>query len=136
MTAKKCTKKRDARAKLFFCQSKPVSIAFSPFSMSLPSLSLLLQLPIVYKRVYFVKDINMTRKDEKNSKRLYRSSGKEKQIRCLVLTFWQKRELTPHFHFAVLQWRQRNVLLAVTVVVVVVAQASYSLQKSLLCKGG
>ena len=25
-----------------------------------------------------------------NSKRLYRSSGKEKQIRCLVLTFWQK----------------------------------------------
>ena len=33
-TAKKCTKKHDARAKLLFCQSKP--LAFLPFS--LPSL--------------------------------------------------------------------------------------------------
>ena len=40
-TAKKCTKKRDARAKLLFCQSK--AIAFLPFS--LPSLSLLVKLP-------------------------------------------------------------------------------------------
>ena len=40
-TAKKCTKKRDARAKLLFCQSKP--IAFLPFS--LPSPSSLLKLP-------------------------------------------------------------------------------------------
>ena len=38
MTAKKCTKKRDARAKLLFCQSKP--IAFLPFSLPSP-LSLL-----------------------------------------------------------------------------------------------
>ena len=37
MTAKKCTKKRDARAKLF-CQSKP--IAFLPFSLPSPSSSL------------------------------------------------------------------------------------------------
>ena len=35
MTAKKCTKTRDARAKLLFCQSKP--IAFSPFSLMSPS---------------------------------------------------------------------------------------------------
>ena len=32
---KKCTKKRDARAKLFFCQSK--AIAFLPFSLLSPS---------------------------------------------------------------------------------------------------
>ena len=31
LTAKKCTEKRDARAKLLFCQSKP--IAFLPFSL-------------------------------------------------------------------------------------------------------
>ena len=40
-TAMKCTKKRVARAKLLFCQSKP--IAFLP--ISLPSLPLLLKLP-------------------------------------------------------------------------------------------
>ena len=34
MTAKKCTKKRDARAKLLFYQSKP--IAFLPFSLTSP----------------------------------------------------------------------------------------------------
>ena len=39
MTAKICTKKRDARAKLLFCQSKP--IAFLPFSLT----SSLLKLP-------------------------------------------------------------------------------------------
>ena len=41
-TAKKCTKKRDARAKLFLCQSKP--IAFLPSSLTSPSS--LLKLPI------------------------------------------------------------------------------------------
>ena len=40
--AKKCTKKRDARAKLLFCLSKP--FAFLPFSLTSPSS--LLQLPI------------------------------------------------------------------------------------------
>ena len=35
MTAKKCTKKRDARAKLLFYRSKPV--AFLPFSKTSPS---------------------------------------------------------------------------------------------------
>ena len=40
-TAKKCTKKSDARAELLLCQSKP--IAFLPFL--LPSLSSLLKLP-------------------------------------------------------------------------------------------
>ena len=42
-TANKCTKKRDARAKLLFCQSKPV--AFLSFSFSLPSPSSLPNLP-------------------------------------------------------------------------------------------
>ena len=40
--AKKCAKKRDARAKLLFCQSK--LIALSPFSLTPPSS--LLKLPI------------------------------------------------------------------------------------------
>ena len=35
MTAKKCTKKRDVRAELLICQSKP--IAFLPFSLPLPT---------------------------------------------------------------------------------------------------
>ena len=43
MTAKKCTKKRDARAELLFCQFKP--IAFLPFSLTSPSS--LLKLPYV-----------------------------------------------------------------------------------------
>ena len=38
--AKKCTEKRDARAKWLFCQSKPN--AFSPFSLLSPLSSLLL----------------------------------------------------------------------------------------------
>ena len=44
VTLKKCTKKRDTRAKLLFCQSKPV--VFLPFSLTLAS-SLLLKLPII-----------------------------------------------------------------------------------------
>ena len=34
MTAKKCRKKRDARAGLLFSQSKPRPIAFLPFSLT------------------------------------------------------------------------------------------------------
>ena len=45
MTAKKCTKKRDARAKLLFCESKPID--FLPFSLTSPSS--LLKLPYVTK---------------------------------------------------------------------------------------
>ena len=48
VTAKKCTKKRDARAKLLFCQSKP--IAFLPFSLPSPSLLLKLPVKVVQKR--------------------------------------------------------------------------------------
>ena len=47
MTAKKCTKKHYARAKLLFCLSKP--IAFLPFS--LPSPSSLLKLTTIGGRV-------------------------------------------------------------------------------------
>ena len=42
-----------------------------------------------------------------NSKRLYQSSGKEKESRCLVFTFSTKREIR-HFHVVVVQWGQRN----------------------------
>ena len=45
-TAKKCTKKRDARAKLLFCQSKPIGLL--PFS--LPSPSSLLKLPNIRRK--------------------------------------------------------------------------------------
>ena len=58
--AKKMYKKRDARGKTFFCQSKPVSIAFLPFSLPLLSSSSFLKLPIVHKRVCFVNDVNKT----------------------------------------------------------------------------
>ena len=60
MVAKKCTKKRDALGKSFFCQSKPVSIAFLPFMLPLLSLSSLLKVPFVYKRVCFVNGVNKT----------------------------------------------------------------------------
>ena len=58
--AKKCTKKRDARVKLFFCQSKPVGIAFLPFMLLLLLSSLFLKLLIVHKRVFFVNSVNKT----------------------------------------------------------------------------
>ena len=45
---------------------------------------------------------------ELNSKRLYRSSGKGKESRCLVFTYSIKREIW-HFHVVVVQWLQRNV---------------------------
>ena len=35
VTGKKCTKKRDARAGLLFCQSKPIAVL--PFSLTSPS---------------------------------------------------------------------------------------------------
>ena len=41
-------------------------------------------------------------------KRLYRSSGKGKEIRCLVFTSPTKREIR-QCHVLVMQWRQRNV---------------------------
>ena len=58
--AKKCTKKRDARAKLLFCQSKPISIVFLPFMLPLLSPLSFLKLPIVHKGFCFVKDVNKT----------------------------------------------------------------------------
>ena len=47
-----------------------------------------------------------------NSKRLYQSSGKGKETRCLVFTPSTKRE-TRHFHVVVGQRRQRNVQISV-----------------------
>ena len=43
-----------------------------------------------------------------NSKRLYQTSGKDKESRWLVFTSWTKRE-NRHFHVVVVQRRQRNV---------------------------
>ena len=43
-----------------------------------------------------------------NFKKLYQSSGKEKQRRCLVFTSSKKREIWP-FYIVVVQWLQRNV---------------------------
>ena len=45
---------------------------------------------------------------ELNSKRLYLSSGKEIESRCLVFSASEKREIR-QFHVVVLHWRQRNV---------------------------
>ena len=45
---------------------------------------------------------------ELNSKRLYQSSGKEKESCSLVFTSSTKHEIR-HFHILVVQWRQRNV---------------------------
>ena len=45
---------------------------------------------------------------ELNSKRLYRSSGKEKESPCLVFTSSTQREIR-HFHVVVVQRRQRKV---------------------------
>ena len=50
MTATKCTKKRDARAKLLPCQSKPV--VFLPFLFSSPSLLVKLPLVVIQKFCY------------------------------------------------------------------------------------
>ena len=49
MTAKKCTKKHYAHAKLLICLSKP--IAFLPFSLPSPSPSSLLKLTTIGGRV-------------------------------------------------------------------------------------
>ena len=45
---------------------------------------------------------------ELNSKRLYQSSEKDEESRCLLFTSSTKGEIT-HFHVVVVQWRQRNV---------------------------
>ena len=45
---------------------------------------------------------------ELNSKRLYQSSGKEKESRCIEFVSSTKREIR-HFHVVVVQWRRRNV---------------------------
>ena len=46
---------------------------------------------------------------ELNSEILYRSPGKEKEIRCLVFTSSTKREIR-HFHVVVVQWWQKKSL--------------------------
>ena len=45
---------------------------------------------------------------ELNCRRLYQSSGKEKESRCPLFTSSTKREIR-NFHVVVVQWRQSNV---------------------------
>ena len=45
---------------------------------------------------------------ELNSKRLYGSSRKEKENRCLVFTSYRKREIR-HFYVVVVQWRKKEI---------------------------
>ena len=60
----------------------------------------------LFQLVQFVKCWQMFL--ELNSWRLYRSSEKEEESRCLVSMSSTKREIR-HFHVVVVQWRQRNV---------------------------
>ena len=68
--------------------------------------ALLQTLLCLFQLVQFVKCWQIVL--ELNSKRLYQSSGKEKESRCLVFTSSTKREIR-HFHVVVVQRRQRNV---------------------------
>ena len=63
----------------------------------------------LFHLVPFVKCWQFSR--ELNSKRLYLSSGKEKESRCLVFTVFtssEKRGIR-QFHVVIVHWRQRNV---------------------------
>ena len=68
--------------------------------------ALLQTLSRLFHLVQFVKCWQMF--VEFNFKRRYQSSGKEKWSRCLVFTSSTKREIR-HFHFVVVQRRQRRV---------------------------
>ena len=54
-----------------------------------------------------IKSSNVGHVLELNSKRLFRSSGKEKESRCVVITSSTKREIW-YVHVVVVQCRQRN----------------------------
>ena len=73
--------------------------------MSDRELALLQNLLGLFHLVQFVKCWQIFL--ELNSKRLYQSSGKEKESRCLVFTSSKKREIR-HFHVVVVRGRQRN----------------------------
>ena len=60
-------------------------------------------LPPLFHLIQFVKSWQFFL--ELNSKRLYRSSGKEKESPCLVFKSSEKREIG-HLHIVVVQWLQ------------------------------
>ena len=78
--SKEMYKKVGCTCKVVFCQSKPISIAFLPLSLSLLSPSPLLKLPIVYKRLGFVK------------KKTVLQLLSLKESSCLVLVLYGKRQ--------------------------------------------
>ena len=62
----------------------------------------------LYRAYYIlIKSSNVGHVLELNSKRLFRSSGKEKESRCVVITSSTKREIW-YVHVVVVQCRQRN----------------------------
>ena len=101
--------------KVVFCQSKPISIAFLPFSLSLLSSSPLLKLPIVYKRVCFVKGVNKAK--QYNNYFLWKKvvvlfssiTGKDNSLLlfCLVHVLYKTREIR-HLITSLLLQRTKN----------------------------
>ena len=62
----------------------------------------------LYRAYYIsIKSSNVGHVLELNSKRLFRSSGKEKESRCVVITSSTKREIW-YVHVVLVQCRQRN----------------------------
>ena len=107
--AKKCTKERDARANLLFCQSKPPAIAFLPSRSRRRRLqkrplksefALLQTLSRLFQLVQFVKCWQIFL--ELISKRLYQRSGKEKESRCPLFMSSTKGEIR-NFHVVAVQ---------------------------------
>ena len=105
--AKKCTKERDARANLLFCQSKP--IAFLPSRSRRRRLqkrplksefALLQTLSRLFQLVQFVKCWQIFL--GLNSKRLDQRSGKEKESRCPWFMSSTKGEIR-NFHVVAVQ---------------------------------
>ena len=75
-------------------------------SLKKSEVALLQTLSRLFHFFQFVKCLQLLL--ELNSKRLYHSSGKEKESRCLVFKSSTKREIR-HFHVVVVQLQQRNV---------------------------
>ena len=72
-------------------------------SLKKSEVALLQILSRLFQLFQFVKCLQLLL--ELNSKRLYQSSGREKESRCLVFKSFTKREIR-HFHVVVVQWQR------------------------------